>query len=170
MSLPRMARKSLRLPSSWATEINLQSRYPGGILPPKIGELSSSAPPAARVIVPLKLIAMAAAIRKTEICFMDRLSGCSFLSLAAGDQGRDSLEGSLPSPPRWGLGLHIHFIRLAARAQACTGRSPIRSRSERRNRAYRPLPDAPARRARPELRRTCLCSIEARRLSAFRTD
>src|SRR5262245_15335559 len=34
-SLPRMARKSLRLPSSWATEINRQSRYPGGILTPK---------------------------------------------------------------------------------------------------------------------------------------
>src|ERR1700724_3413413 len=31
-SLPRMARRSLSLPSSWATEINLQSRYPGGIL------------------------------------------------------------------------------------------------------------------------------------------
>src|SRR5215831_979428 len=28
-SLPRMARRSLSLPSSWATEINLQSRYPG---------------------------------------------------------------------------------------------------------------------------------------------
>src|SRR5262249_54515963 len=27
--LPRMARRSLSLPSSWATEINLQSRYPG---------------------------------------------------------------------------------------------------------------------------------------------
>src|ERR1700735_2400605 len=40
-SLPRMARISLRLPSSWATEINLQSRYSGGILPPKIGEPSS---------------------------------------------------------------------------------------------------------------------------------
>jgi hypothetical protein len=36
-SLPRMARKSLRLPSSWATEISLQSRYPAGILTPKIG-------------------------------------------------------------------------------------------------------------------------------------
>ena len=27
-----MARRSLRLPSSWATEINAQSRYPVGIL------------------------------------------------------------------------------------------------------------------------------------------
>src|SRR5262249_23033713 len=44
-SLHRMARKSLRLPSSWATEINLQSRYPGGILTPKIGAASPSACP-----------------------------------------------------------------------------------------------------------------------------
>src|SRR6266850_4563272 len=36
-SLPRMARMSSRLPSSRATEINLQSRYPGGILVTKIG-------------------------------------------------------------------------------------------------------------------------------------
>src|SRR5260221_6049914 len=39
IALPRMARISLRLPSSWATEINLQSRYPGGMLLTKIGEL-----------------------------------------------------------------------------------------------------------------------------------
>src|SRR6266536_626599 len=44
-SLPRMARRSLRVPSSWATEINLQSRYPAGILTPKIGAASSSACP-----------------------------------------------------------------------------------------------------------------------------
>src|SRR3979490_592606 len=37
-----MARKSLRLPSSWATEINLQSRCRGGILTPKIGAASPS--------------------------------------------------------------------------------------------------------------------------------
>src|SRR5260221_9209831 len=30
-SLPKTAAKLWRLPSSWATEINLQSRYPGGI-------------------------------------------------------------------------------------------------------------------------------------------
>src|SRR5882672_12493658 len=71
-SLPRMARISLRLPSSWATEINRQSRYPAGILTPKIGELSSSAPPAENVIAPLTLAAMAAAITKIGICFMDR--------------------------------------------------------------------------------------------------
>src|SRR5262245_59109943 len=40
-----MARRSLRLPSSWATEINLQSRYPGGILIPKIGVASPSVCP-----------------------------------------------------------------------------------------------------------------------------
>src|SRR3979490_2157270 len=70
-SLPRMARRSLSLPSSWATEINLQSRYPEGILIPKIGELSSLAPPAENVIAPLTLTAMAAAITKIGICFMD---------------------------------------------------------------------------------------------------
>src|SRR5262249_25064373 len=48
-SLPRIARKSLRLPSSWATEINLQSRYPGGILIPKIGAASSPRPDAGAV-------------------------------------------------------------------------------------------------------------------------
>ena len=42
------ARKSLSLASSWATEINLQSRYPVGILTPEIGEASSSACPAPR--------------------------------------------------------------------------------------------------------------------------
>jgi hypothetical protein len=42
------------------------------------------------------------------------------------------------------VGLSIPFILPAVRAQACTGRSSIRSRSERRNRAYRPLPGAPA--------------------------
>src|SRR5262249_43047946 len=42
-SLPRMAPKLFRLPSSWATEINLQSRYPGGILSTKIGDTSAAA-------------------------------------------------------------------------------------------------------------------------------
>src|SRR5262245_41007183 len=44
-SLPRIARRSLRVPSSRATEINGQSRYPGGILTPKIGAASPSACP-----------------------------------------------------------------------------------------------------------------------------
>src|SRR5271166_3569223 len=44
-SLPRTARKSLSLPSSWVTEIKLQLRYPGGILTPKIGAASPSACP-----------------------------------------------------------------------------------------------------------------------------
>src|SRR5215475_13773124 len=38
-----MAAKLFRLPSSWATEINLQSRYPGGILSTKIVDASSPA-------------------------------------------------------------------------------------------------------------------------------
>src|SRR5271165_7056743 len=42
MSFPKIARKSLRPPSSWATEINLQSRYPEGILTPEIGATSPS--------------------------------------------------------------------------------------------------------------------------------
>src|SRR3984957_7803165 len=46
-SLPRTARKSLRFPSSWATEINFQLRYPGGTLPLKTGDASSSACPGA---------------------------------------------------------------------------------------------------------------------------
>src|SRR6266436_3570933 len=45
ISLPRMARISLSLPSSWATEINFQSRYPGGMLITKIeGELAAPEP------------------------------------------------------------------------------------------------------------------------------
>src|SRR5271166_1918819 len=44
-SLPRIARRSLRLPSSWATEINRQSRYPRGILTPEIGAASPSGCP-----------------------------------------------------------------------------------------------------------------------------
>ena len=55
-----------------ATEINLQSRYPGGILIPKIGELSSSAPPAETVIAPITLTAMMAAITQIGIYFMER--------------------------------------------------------------------------------------------------
>src|SRR5580700_4129472 len=34
------ARRSLTLPSSWATEISFQSRYPGGIVIPKTGSAS----------------------------------------------------------------------------------------------------------------------------------
>src|SRR5216683_2898603 len=49
-----MARKSLRLPSSWATEINLQSRYPGGIVTPKIGAASPSACPEAGAMLATK--------------------------------------------------------------------------------------------------------------------
>src|ERR1700728_1676726 len=42
-SLPRIAAKLCRVPSSCATDTNLQSRYPGGILIPKIG--TASPPP-----------------------------------------------------------------------------------------------------------------------------
>src|ERR1700689_3568512 len=45
-SLPRMARRSLLLPASWATEITLQSRYPEGIVTPKIGDASLGRPAA----------------------------------------------------------------------------------------------------------------------------
>src|ERR1700722_13287571 len=42
-SLPRTAPILFRLPASWETEINLQSRYPGGIFVTKIGAAESSA-------------------------------------------------------------------------------------------------------------------------------
>ena len=65
-----MARKSLRLPSSWATEISLQSRYPGGILTPKIGEPSLSAPPAVKGVEAMMHAVAAAASIKIGICAM----------------------------------------------------------------------------------------------------
>src|SRR5215831_11284131 len=70
MSLPRTARKSLRLPSSWATEINFQSRNPGGILIPKMGAASSSARLAANVIKAMAQTAVAT-ITKTDIGFIE---------------------------------------------------------------------------------------------------
>src|SRR5580700_917167 len=42
-SLPKTAPMLFRLPASWETEINLQSRYPGGIFVTKIGVAESSA-------------------------------------------------------------------------------------------------------------------------------
>src|SRR3984957_18019538 len=39
--ITQMARRTLRLPASCATDINFQSRYPGGILIPTIGAFSS---------------------------------------------------------------------------------------------------------------------------------
>src|SRR6185369_2386642 len=43
-----MARMSLKSPSSWATEINLQSRYPAGGLAPEVeSPVSSGGPDAA---------------------------------------------------------------------------------------------------------------------------
>src|SRR5579863_656807 len=43
-SLPNMAAKLWRLPSSWASEINFHSRNPGGILVTKTGVASSARP------------------------------------------------------------------------------------------------------------------------------
>src|SRR6185295_1383975 len=71
-SLPRMARRSLRLPSSWATEINRQSRYPGGSLIPKTGVASSSAPRAEKLTPPPTLSTTTAAVARRGICFMHR--------------------------------------------------------------------------------------------------
>jgi hypothetical protein len=56
MSFPRMARISSRVPSSRATEINLQSRYPGGMLVTKIEYLSwflVLVPPASAIVAPV---------------------------------------------------------------------------------------------------------------------
>src|SRR5271166_4875439 len=60
--------------------------------------------------------------------------------------------------------------RPPARTKGGTGRSSIRSRSERRNRYYEPSHGAPAHLARPAVGRTGRCSTEARQLSASRTD
>src|ERR1700677_1086916 len=42
-SLPKTAPILFKLPASWETETNLQSRYPGGIFVTKIGAAESSA-------------------------------------------------------------------------------------------------------------------------------
>jgi hypothetical protein len=42
-SMPKTAPILFRLPASWETEINLQSRYPGGIFVTKIGAAESAA-------------------------------------------------------------------------------------------------------------------------------
>src|ERR1700691_2160754 len=47
ISLPKSARISLGTPASWATEINFQSRYPGGILIEEAGSAFSPASPEA---------------------------------------------------------------------------------------------------------------------------
>src|SRR6185369_12441638 len=85
-SLPRIARRSLRVPSSWATEINGQSRYPRGILTPETGAASPSTFPdveAVKVTTPER--ATAAADTKT-LRFM-----CHSFTIRASiepDQGR----------------------------------------------------------------------------------
>lgn len=45
ISLPKIARGSLRLSSSWATDINCHSRYPEGIFALKIGAAFGSVCP-----------------------------------------------------------------------------------------------------------------------------
>jgi hypothetical protein len=61
----------LLLPASWATEITLQSRYPGGILTPNIGEASLLARLAANSIAAMAHPAIAAKT-KIEIRFIER--------------------------------------------------------------------------------------------------
>src|ERR1700722_10913911 len=67
-----MARISLRLPASWATEINFQSRYPAGSLFSKIGTVSSSARPEAEV-AKARTANVAIATSKVAIRFMEHL-------------------------------------------------------------------------------------------------
>src|SRR5580692_99512 len=79
-SLPRRARRSLRLPSSWATEINLQSRYPGGILIPKMGAASSSVFRDARAEAPTTPATVATATSKKAAHFI-RCPPCQYAYL-----------------------------------------------------------------------------------------
>src|SRR5438105_7479170 len=65
-----MARISLRSPSSWATEINFQSRYPGGILVTKIGAASPSACPDAGAMEATTPATVTTAISKKAIRVM----------------------------------------------------------------------------------------------------
>src|SRR4029077_15130825 len=78
-SLPRIARRSLRLPSSWATEISFQSRYPAGIFTPKIGDVSSSACPDANG----RAARMVNAIAIASISIVSHFIGASFHALPA---------------------------------------------------------------------------------------
>src|SRR5215469_2017351 len=71
ISFPRTARKSLLLPASWATEINFQSRNPGGILIPKMGAASSSAVLAAYARNAMAQTAVAA-ITRVDVRFIEQ--------------------------------------------------------------------------------------------------
>src|SRR5882724_11302620 len=70
ISLPKTARKSLRLPSSWATETTGQSRYPGGVLIPKIGATWSSSCAAADDAKPMMTEPAVNAISNKAIRFI----------------------------------------------------------------------------------------------------
>jgi hypothetical protein len=65
-----MAAKLWRLPSSWATETNRQSRYPGGILIPKIGTASPPPCPDAGAVKAKTPAPVATAISQKAIHFM----------------------------------------------------------------------------------------------------
>src|SRR5580693_3624047 len=69
-SLPKTAPMLCRLPSAWATETNFQSRYPGGILIPKIGTASPLPCPDAGVIETRRPTAVAAVRNKRMSPFM----------------------------------------------------------------------------------------------------
>src|ERR1700733_3320723 len=69
-SLPRIAAKLCSVPSSWATDTNLQSRYPGGILIPKIGTASPPPCPDAGAVNTKIPPPVATAISKKAIHFI----------------------------------------------------------------------------------------------------
>src|ERR1700761_2361615 len=99
-SLPRMARKSLRLPSSWATEINFQSRYPGGTLTPKSGAAAPSSELDAGAQDAAMPATAATAISNTTIRFRAASFACGYASslqklLASIDVVGDSRDRSV---------------------------------------------------------------------------
>src|SRR5580700_822984 len=70
MSLPKTAPILFRLPSSWATGINFQSRYPGGILVTKMAAAASSAFREAGAVITTTPASAAIATSKKVICFI----------------------------------------------------------------------------------------------------
>jgi hypothetical protein len=62
--------KIIEVAASWATEITLQSRYPGGILIPKTGAVSPSAGPAARAFNAAMPTTVATTTSKKAILFV----------------------------------------------------------------------------------------------------
>src|SRR3984893_2345400 len=103
-SLPRMARRSLSLPSSWATEIKLHSRYPEGILIPEIGAASPSAcPDAGAMSATTPASAPTAASTKTIRLIRCLLQICPIEPLrnpAITDQGSEQASSqAIPNQP-----------------------------------------------------------------------